>query len=242
MLEDDIAFNAGHGAVLTAAGDVELDAAVMEGASRRVGAVAAVRGVHNPVDAAEAVFAEGRHCLLAGSGAVELARAHGVRVDDETSLRRAARPPEPEDATGAAPGGGADTVGAICRDAHGRLAVAVSTGGVVGKAPGRIGDAALCGAGFYADDRIGAACCTGLGEAFVRLVLAKRAVDLLASSLDAADAAQRAVAELTAAGFGDGGLLLVGRDGPPGIACNAPSLPWASRTTAGARTGTGTPP
>ena len=242
VLEDDLAFNAGHGAVLTVDGAVELDASIMEGAIRRVGAVGAVRGIPNPVDAAKAVLDDGRHCLIAGSGAVELARAHGVRVDAETSLCRAARRAQSsDDPAGTIPDRGGDTVGAICRDAGGRLAVAVSTGGVVDKAPGRIGDSAICGAGFYADDQVGAACCTGFGEAFLRLVLAKRAVDLLADGLDAAGAAVQAVAELTAAGFGDGGILVVGRDGPPGLACSAPTLPWVSRTVAGERMWTEAP-
>jgi beta-aspartyl-peptidase (threonine type) len=261
VLEDDTVFNAGHGAVLTADGDVELDASVMEGATRRVGAVGAVRGVPNPVEAAKAVLDDGRHCLVAGAGAAELARAHGLPVDAQASLRRAARPaaeptvrpaaqpaarpaagpyarqPASADPAGSPPTRGGDTVGAICRDEHGRLAVAVSTGGVAGKLPGRIGDSAICGAGFYADDRIGAACCTGIGEAFLRLVLAKRAVDLLAVGMDAPGAAGQAVAELTAAGYGEGGLLVVARGGPPGLAGNAPNLPWVLRTATGEQTG-----
>ena len=244
-LEDDTAFNAGHGAVLTAAGDVELDASVMEGATRRVGAVGALRGVPNPVDAAKAIMDDGRHCLLAGEGAAELARAHGLPVDAQASLRRAARQPasagDTADTTVSPPAPAGDTVGAICRDAQGRLAVAVSTGGIAGKAPGRIGDSAICGAGFYADDQIGAACCTGVGEAFLRLVLAKRAVDLLAGAVDARGAAGQAVAELVAAGYGDGGLIVVGRSGSPGLAGNAQHLPWVLRTAAGEQTSAAPP-
>jgi beta-aspartyl-peptidase (threonine type) len=122
---------------------------------------------------------------------------------------------------------GADTVGAVARDAQGHLAVAVSTGGIRGKLPGRIGDSPIPGAGFYADDRFGAVCGTGQGEAFIRLGLARLIVVELQHGMEPASVAQGAVEHLERALHAKGGVILIPRDGDPQAAFNTPAMPWA---------------
>ena len=225
-LEEDPVFNAGIGAVLTSAGTVELDAGVMEAEGLRVGAVAMVTDCAHPVRIARALLDDGRHVLLAGAGASRFAAERGLPLIDPEELRRAARPGT------ASPAG---TVGAVCRDRQGRLAVAVSTGGTAGKLPGRVGDSAVCGAGFYADSP-GAACATGHGEAFVRLAGCRRAVELMAAGIEAQPAAERVIAELGSRAGGQGGLIVVDAAGRPGVAHNSPHMTWAWHSgTASAR-------
>ena len=142
--------------MLTDDGVVEMDASVMEGTGLRAGAVGAVRGVRNPVRLARAVLDEGREVLMVGEPAAALAERHGIArcapdalVTTDAQRRWRERGP----AAG-------ETVGAVARDARGRVAAATSTGGVAGKRAGRIGDSAIIGAGTYADDEIGAASAT----------------------------------------------------------------------------------
>jgi len=166
VLEDDPAFNAGRGSVLNAEGAVETDAAVMDGASGRAGAVAAVRGVVHPIALAREVLEDGRAVLLAGPGAERFAEEQGLeRCDPEALIVEAQRAVLDRRHRG--------TVGAVARDRDGRLAAATSTGGLSGKLPGRVGDTPLVGCGTFADRRV-AVSTTGDGESVVRLVLAHR--------------------------------------------------------------------
>jgi beta-aspartyl-peptidase (threonine type) len=218
-MEDEPLLNAGIGACLNADGEVELDAGVMAGAGLSAGGAACVRDVRHPVELALAVMRDGRHVLLAGSGASRFASEHGVEMCDPSVFIANRRRQELEP--------GADTVGAVARDAEGHLAVAVSTGGIKGKLPGRIGDSPIPGAGFYADDRFGAACGTGLGEAFMRLALCRIAVAELQHGMDPAAVAQGAVEALGRSMRATGGIILIGRDGDPHAAFNTPAMPWA---------------
>jgi beta-aspartyl-peptidase (threonine type) len=209
VLEDDPEFNAGRGAALTEEGHVELDASVMDGTARAAGAVAAVRCVRNPVLAARAVLAEGRHVLLVGDPATEFAREHGLAFESEewfvTDRERRALERKQEAATG--------TVGAVARDAAGRLAAATSTGGVAGQRVGRVGDSPLVGAGTWADDATVAVSCTGHGESIIRAALAHEVDALLRHrGLGLPEACVRAVAALEQLG-GDGGLIAVSARG-----------------------------
>jgi beta-aspartyl-peptidase (threonine type) len=226
-LEDDERFNAGLGSALTREGTVEMDAALMSGDRLRVGAVAAVSGVRNPIDLARRVLDDGEHALLVGAGALAFAREAGValcppdfhgtsaaRADLERELARRARPE----------GGG--TVGAVALDARGHVAAATSTGGMVGQRPGRVGDSPLPGAGTYADDEAGAASATGHGERIIQVGLAKTAIELMRAGVPADDAAPRALAALDRVA-GRGGLILVDRAGRAGVAFNTPSMAWA---------------
>jgi beta-aspartyl-peptidase (threonine type) len=220
VLEDHPRFNAGRGSVLTSAGTVEMDASIMEGDRLECGAVAAVSRVANPITLARHVLEDRRHVLLAGEGAHAFARAVGVPDCEPASLvtdRQRARL--------AAQGRG--TVGAVALDRHGTVAAATSTGGMVGKRPGRVGDSALIGCGTYADSTLGGVSCTGSGEAIIRVVLARRALDVLKEAGDADHAAKVAVDLLVEEGRGEGGLILVDWRGRVGHAQSTPLMPVA---------------
>jgi len=218
-MEDEPLLNAGIGATLNSAGEVELDAGVMVGAGLRAGGAACLRDVRHPIDLAVAVMEDGRHVLLAASGASRFARDNGLEMCDPSIFITDRKRQELLH--------GADTVGAVARDAEGHLAVAVSTGGRTGKLPGRIGDSPIAGAGFYADDRFGAVCGTGLGEAFIRLGLARVMVIELQHGMDPASVTQGGIEYLGRALGAQGGVILVPRDGKPQAAFNTPAMPWA---------------
>ncbi len=146
VLEDDPVFNAGRGAVLTERGGIEHDAAVMRGHDRAAGAVAALRGIRNPVLAARAVLDAGRHILLVGDSASAFARDAGLETAPEDWFRT----PERELALRRNLSSREGTVGAVARDARGGVAAATSTGGINGKHPGRVGDSPLLAAGTWA--------------------------------------------------------------------------------------------
>lgn len=218
-MEDEPLLNAGIGACLNLDGVVELDAGVMEGAELRAGGVAGLKDVRHPIDLAVEVMRDGRHVLLAGEGASRFAREHGVEMADPSIFITDRKRQELLH--------GADTVGAVARDSEGSLAVAVSTGGISGKLPGRIGDSPIPGAGFYADDLFGAVCGTGHGEAFIRLGLARLMVLELQHGMDAAAVAKGAVTLLGKALNAQGGVIVVARKGAPQAAFNTPAMPFA---------------
>jgi beta-aspartyl-peptidase (threonine type) len=228
-LEDHPRFNAGRGAVLTSAGTVELDASIMEGDRLRCGAVGAVSRIANPVSLARRVLDDGRHVLLVGDGALDFARAAGLpECDPEALITERQRRRWAERRAAVSRG----TVGAVALDRHGTVAAATSTGGLGGKLPGRVGDSALIGCGTYADSTIGGASCTGDGEAIIRVVLARRALDYLKEADDPVYAAQVAVDLLVDEGRGQGGLILLDWRGRIGFAHSTPWMPvaWMSPT------------
>ncbi len=225
-LEDDPAFNAGRGSCLTRDGEVELDASIMDGKNLAAGAIGAVKRIANPVTLARAVMEAGRHILLVGEGAQRFAAEAGIEASDPEALvtaRQRARWAALRSANGEAHG----TVGAVARDRAGHLAAATSTGGLPFKAPGRVGDSALIGCGTYADDRLGAASCTGDGEAIIKLVLARSALDLLRPDDGPMDAAKRAVDLLTARTGADVGIILLDPRGRVGYARNTAQMTCA---------------
>lgn len=220
VLEDDATFNAGYGAVLNADGEVETDAAIMDGATLDVGAVAAVQGLRNPILAARALLRD-KTCLLAGQGARRFAEAHGIPLCDPQDLI----PPKP-----VADEGAADTVGCVAMDAQGNFASATSTGGLSGKLPGRIGDSPLPGCGLYAENEVGGVSFSGVGESILRLALAARTMDALRTSFHD-EAARAAIAALDRVG-GDGGVILLGAGGEPAFFHNSPHFAVAVATRA----------
>lgn len=216
VLEDDPLFNAGRGAVFTAAGRHELDAAVMDGATTRAGAVAGVRRTKNPVLAARAVMERTPHVLLAGTAADRFAHAAGLTMVAPGYFSTTARAVALTRARAHAAATAADrhgTVGAVALDDAGNLAAATSTGGFTNKMAGRVGDSPLVGAGTYADNASCAVSATGSGEHIIRAVLAcDVAARMRYRGESLALAARRALARLAALG-GDGGLIAVDRAG-----------------------------
>ena len=225
MLEDDPLFNAGTGATLTAAGDVELDASIMDGATLRCGAVAVVRDVRNPVALARAIMERTAHVMLAGPAASAFAREAGIPAHDNALLVTPVQRARWEAARSGATAGKTGTVGAVARDLRGHVAAATSTGGTAMKLPGRVGDTALVGCGTYADDALAAVSCTGHGEKIIQLTLARHAADLVGRGASAMEAARDAVAVLGLRVGGEGGLIVVGAAaGDVGFANNTPAM------------------
>jgi beta-aspartyl-peptidase (threonine type) len=224
VLEDDPRFNAGHGSALTEAGTVEMDASIMEGDRLACGAVAAVSRIANPVTLARRVLADGRHVLLVADGAEAFARASGLPECDPADLVTERQRRHLLDHAVVAPAG---TVGAVALDRHGTAAAATSTGGRTGKRPGRVGDSALIGCGTYADSTLGAVSCTGEGEAIIRVVLARRALEYLKEADDPDYASRVAIDLLVEEGRGEGGLIVVDWRGRTGYAHSTPFMPVA---------------
>jgi len=229
VLEDDPAFNAGRGSVLTYEGAIELDAAIMDGRDRRAGAVAGVRHARNPVGLARAVMDHSPHVLLAGDGADRFAAEQGFeRVAQdwfETPARRAqlervlARSDNWFDSDVKF-----GTIGAVAVDKDGHVAAATSTGGLTGKRWGRVGDSPLIGSGTYADDRACAVSATGSGEFFIRDCAAHEIGARIRMRGEGAQAAADAVmAELADMG-GSGGVIFVTPSGEGGWSFTTKSL------------------
>ncbi len=199
-------FNAGRGAVATCKGTVETDAAVMEGASGSVGAVCAATWPESPVRAARAVMA------LRGpvQGPVLLAGAGADRFCEDAGLAR--RDPALLTGEGVVPISRSGTVGAVALDRDGHLAAATSTGGRLGKRPGRVGDSPIAGAGTWADDRSVAVSATGEGESFLVAGFAHRVEWAVMAGAPLETALSDALASVRARG-GHGGAVVLGRDG-----------------------------
>jgi len=250
VLEDDPAFDAGFGSHLNRDGRVQLDAIVMDGRSLRAGAVAAVERVRNPIRLARKVLESSPHMMLVGPGAEQFAVENGLTLCSPDELisegERAAwrRCRADKHFAESHHGRSLGTVGAVALDLHGNLASGTSTGGTCCKFPGRVGDSPLVGCGCYADARAGAVSCTGWGEAIMKIVMAKTAVDSLRSAssgsasstaegaraMQAAEAAVRVLAERAQ---GTGGLILLDREGHPGFAYNTPCMAFAYATADG---------
>jgi L-asparaginase / beta-aspartyl-peptidase len=223
VLEDDPLFNAGTGSALSRAGTIECDAAIMDGARVRIGAVASMRDVPNAIAVALAVLDDGEHSLLCGQGAWEFAAERGFRPAEPGSMvtaqarqRLEAERRRRESASTPASSGG--TVGACVIDRDGHVVAATSTGGTTFKRPGRIGDTPLCGCGTYADDRGGAASATGHGESIIRVTMTRVCVDAMRGGASASDAAWRAVDELVRLAGGVAGIICCDRSGRLGAA------------------------
>ena len=236
-MEEHPRLNAGYGSALTERGTVECDASIMEGDTLQAGAVGAVSGVRSAIGLARRILEDGRHILLVGDGAHAFARDQGVPLCSPDALvtdpqRRslaehlAARPEKTRQTSG--------TVGAVAIDVHGRIVAGTSTGGYTGKRPGRVGDSALIGSGTYADSRLGGVSTTGNGEAFIRTVLAKTALDILKELDDPQLAADISLDIVREEGRGSGGLILIDWRGRLAYATSTTFMPvgWCQGTAA----------
>lgn len=217
-LEDEPLFNAGRGAVYTSEGVQEMDAAVMDGKDRRAGSVAGVFGPKNPIKLARAVMERTEHVTLIGPNALEIARQAGLEFGDrdyfftqsrwdalQETLAMRARGEVSDD-----PARRHGTVGAVARDEAGNIAAATSTGGMTAKAPGRVGDTPMIGAGTFADNETCAASGTGHGEVFIRWnAAAEIAARMRHAGEDLATAADHVVMQELANNDGSGGMIAV---------------------------------
>jgi beta-aspartyl-peptidase (threonine type) len=223
VLEDHPRFNAGRGSVLTTAGTVEMDASIMEGDTLGNGAVACVSEVRNPITLARRILDDGHHSFFVGAGAIDRARALGVPLCDPSELVTERQRQRLE---ALAPG----TVGAVAIDRFGTIVAGTSTGGRAGQPPGRVGDSPLIGCGTYAESKLGGVSCTGDGEATIRVVLARRTLEILRDIEDPEQAAQLAISVLLEEGRGQGGLILVDRNGRVAWAHSTPFMPVGLRS------------
>ena len=234
VLEDDPHFNAGRGAVFTHDGRNELDASLMDGLTRKAGAVAGVHRVKNPILLARAILERSEHVMMVGDGAEAFAREQGVELVDPAwfrtekrwqQLQRRLREKEQGAVDRGRPGRHfTGTVGAVALDTRGGLAGGTSTGGMTDKRYGRVGDAPIIGAGTWADD----ACAfsgTGWGEFYIRAAAAHSVCARMRYLNESpADAGQAVInVEIPALG-GDGGAIVLGADGRIGLPFNTEGM------------------
>jgi beta-aspartyl-peptidase (threonine type) len=223
VMEDSPLFNAGKGAVFTADEKHELDACVMDGATLKAGAVAAVTRVKNPVELARLVMEKSEHVMLAGAGAEKFAQENGVELVDNSyfdtpqRLEQLRKGRDKSKSPATAPALSAQdkhgTVGCVALDKHGNLAAATSTGGMTNKRFGRVGDSPIVGAGTWADNETCAVSATGHGEYLMRLVIGHEVSSQMRwGKKNLKDAAGDAIARLGKLG-GDGGIIAIDRQG-----------------------------
>ena len=229
VLEDDPLFNAGRGAVFTADGRNELDASIMDGSTRKAGAVAGVTRTRNPISLARAVMEKSRHVMLAREGADQFSVEQGLEQVDPSYFRTDRRWQElldwrRDNTASLDPTHSRGTVGAVALDMNGHLAAGTSTGGMTGKRWGRIGDSPVIGAGTYAADGTCAVSATGSGEFYIRASAARQVCDRVAwQRASAQEAADATIADVASIG-GDGGLMVMDGAGRIAFAMNTSGM------------------
>src|SRR5437588_6687734 len=246
VLEDDPAFHAGYGSHLNLDGRVECDAMVMNGAPLRAGIASTIERVKNPIRVARAILEKCPHMMGVGEGAERFAKEQGIALcDPEDLISEAGREAwlkckNDKHAAEHHRGQEQGNVGAVALDKGGNLLAATSTGGTCCKLPGRVGDSPLIGCGCYADSEAGGVSRTGYGEAIMKTVMAKAAVEFLRQSEICVDSSARTSCDVTTAKVaareavhllakrthGHGGLILLDRHGNPGFAFNTPRMAY----------------
>ncbi|MGC8570991.1 MAG: isoaspartyl peptidase/L-asparaginase [Caldivirga sp.] len=230
-MEDSGLFDAGRGSVLTISGNVEVDAGIMDGKSMRIGAVAAVRNVANPIKLARIIMEKTSHVLIVGNGATELARlwklytpshklysdAKSRRYEDVLKDYMSGRGYFSSNLRLISELGIGDTVGAVALDKDGNLAAGTSTGGVWLKLDGRVGDSPIPGAGYWAQNGVAALSASGLGEVIVRNMVCIKAAYLVENGLSIGEALKRVVDDVTEK-YGNGLVGVIGIDAKGNIA------------------------
>ena len=217
LLEDSPLFNAGKGAVFTHDEKVELDASIMDGKTLNAGAVAGVRDIKNPINAAREVMVNSEHVFLSGKGASEFAKKQGLemvpnkyfhteaRRESLMKLKKEERERNQKDNTG--------TVGCAVLDTYGNICAGTSTGGMTNKKYGRIGDAPVIGAGTYANNKTCAVSCTGHGEYYIRLGFARDISALMEyKNMNVTEACREEIRKLTELN-GTGGVIALDANG-----------------------------
>ena len=234
-MEDSPLFNAGKGSVFTNEGKNEMDAAIMNGKTLAAGSVAGVTTIKNPVSAARAVMEKSAHVMMVSKGAEQFAKSEGLEIVDpsyfyterawkglmkakeEDSIKSLKEEKKKVPGALKQPTNNDDkygTIGAVALDRHGNLAAATSTGGMTNKKFGRIGDAPIIGAGTYANNATCAISCTGWGEYFIRLVMAKTVSDMMEfKNYPLAKAVNEMIMKKLPSLGGDGGLVAVDKNG-----------------------------
>jgi beta-aspartyl-peptidase (threonine type) len=231
VMEDDPVFDAGRGSYLNQVGQVELDAVVMDGATLRSGAVAALQHVRNPIRVARDIMVKTPFSMLVGSGALKFALDNGFErcTEEDLLVGRQLEDYREFVRTGVLRTreffeGRGDTVGACAMDSYGHLAAATSTGGIPRKPAGRVGDSPLIGCGAYADGRVGAASATGWGEKIMAVLLAKAVLNFLETRVSPTEACTAAISMLKDRVDGLGGLIIVDTRGNIGYHHNTPRM------------------
>jgi len=252
VLEDDPLFNAGRGAVFTSEGKNELDASIMDGSNLKAGAVAGVTRTRHPISLARAVMEKSPYVMMIGAGADTFAGRVGLEQVDPSffftesrwqslvkQLQKEGRPLPPRPA-GVPPPGAAvpvaqmeeladthlyGTVGVVALDRKGNIAAGTSTGGLQAKAPGRVGDSPIIGAGTYASNASCAVSATGSGEYFIRLGVAREVCNLVTfKGMGLQQAADQVIHKELEALHGDGGVIAITPDGQTAVSFNTPGM------------------
>jgi beta-aspartyl-peptidase (threonine type) len=235
LLENDPIFNAGKGSVLNAEGDIDCDASIMDGSTNHAGAVASIQGIKNPIKLARLVMQNSKHVMMIGKGAEVFANTQNIEKEDSAYFVTPARVKQLEaarasdkitlDHDDAISERKLGTVGAVMIDSLGNLAAATSTGGVVNKKFGRVGDTPVIGAGTYAENGICAVSCTGYGEQFLQTTLAKHIAECIRyTGVDAQNAAKTGIDYLVNKVQGLGGVIVIDSHYNIGFAHSTPLI------------------
>ncbi|KAJ8360118.1 hypothetical protein SKAU_G00166430 [Synaphobranchus kaupii] len=234
LLENNPVYNAGCGSVLNEHGGVEMDALVMDGHTLSSGAVSAVRRIANPVQLARLVMEKTSHLCLTAEGASKFARAMGVQEVQEESLitdyarKRWKQNLDRDSNPVECQMGKMGTVGAVAADSEGNVACATSTGGMLNKMEGRVGDTPCIGCGGYADNRVGAVSPTGHGEAIMKVTLPRLILFYMEQGKSAQDASDEALAYMWERVQGLAGVVVVDPRGGWAARCNSKQMMWAA--------------
>ncbi|KAM4772534.1 isoaspartyl peptidase/L-asparaginase-like [Rhinophrynus dorsalis] len=236
MLEDDRTFDAGHGAVLNADAEVELDAIIMDGKNLAAGAVSCIKNISNPITFARSVLDKTPHIMLTGNGANTLAeKLSFARVPTEELVTEHAVQEWEQFHKYKQSVSGLfnteqvhDTVGAVAMDSEGNVSCATSTGGITNKMVGRVGDSPIIGCGGYADNRVGAVSTTGHGESIMKVTLARLALFYMEQGENPQDAGDHALDYMNNRVHGRGGLIVVSNTGQWAARFNTKRMAWAS--------------
>ncbi|XP_028676264.1 isoaspartyl peptidase/L-asparaginase [Erpetoichthys calabaricus] len=216
-LENNPIYNAGFGSALNELKDVEMDALIVDGRTLDCGAVAAVRRIANPIALSRLVMEKTNHVCLAGEGASRFAKAMGIKEVSEESLRTEYSIKKWEEARHFNEDSGEEsksgTVGAVVLDSKGDLASATSTGGMVKKMVGRVGDTPVIGCGGFADNLVGAVSATGHGEAIMKVTLSRLVIFHMEQGMSPSQAADTALEYMKTRVKGKGGIIVISKSG-----------------------------